>query len=102
MAAEMVRCAHRRTAMHCHAVPTQLTCCTRPWCSKASANVEGLQPLRCATGYRTATQEELDGKVRGRPYGMHGWECGRWVAALEFPPFQKGGGPNDELGGNVR
>ncbi|PRW33026.1 TNA1 High affinity nicotinic acid plasma membrane permease [Chlorella sorokiniana] len=45
--------------------------CERSWVEtggydvevKASANVEGVQPLQCATGYRAATEEELDGKA---------------------------------------
>ena len=41
--------------------PAALLPCCR---SKASSDVEGLQPLQCATGYRAATEEELDGKVR--------------------------------------
>lgn len=46
-----------------HNAAALLPCCR----SKASANTEGVQPLQCATGYRPATEDELDGKVRGRP-----------------------------------
>lgn len=52
-----------------HNAAALLPCCR----SKASANTEGVQPLQCATGYRPATEDELDGKVRGFPTQQDIW-----------------------------